>query len=177
MRRAADPPQEIQNGHARVTADPPGFLAISTTRKLHGGRQRGTNAQRKTWDLASFLLWAGGGPGLTYPEDPPSRGRLSFEFSFPRCFWRLIPAPAPSSERLDSTISMQSECLNECTPRTASSRSSIVATLLWMLTIAPRKTLPVRYGSTKNWVRSRERPQRGSSPTAAIPDNLKFDGT
>jgi hypothetical protein len=36
-----------------------------------------------------------------------------------------------------STISMQSECLNECTPRAASSRSNIVATMLWMLTNPP----------------------------------------
>jgi len=39
------------------------------------------------------------------------------------------------------TISMQSECPNDCTPRAASSRSNILATIAWMLTDPPAKTL------------------------------------
>ena len=107
------------------------------------------------------------------PNDPPSRGRLSFDRgSLQRCSMVRAANSRSSSfkrPRRFSTISMQSECPNDCTPRAASSRSNILARMTWMLTDPPAKDCFARYGSTTNWVRSGERPQRGSSPTAAIP--------
>lgn len=101
-----------------------------------------------------------------------SMGEVS---SFARSCVRPIPGPAPSSERVDF---QRSPCSRNASTSARHARQFALQYCRHYALDAhksfPGKHCAVRCGSTKNWVRSRERPQRGSSPHCGRPGQLQI---